>query len=77
MLSWFDPDPIRRGEMRADSKLTLLAAGLVAALLLSKPMSSGAWADERPNVAPAPTEQPTPPPAGGCPYRGGKLELIT
>jgi hypothetical protein len=72
------PDPVRRGLMRADSKLTLLAAGLVAVSLLAPTTSSGAWAGERSNASPAPTGQQTsPPPTGGCPYRGGKLELIT
>lgn len=64
--------------MRAGSKLTLLAASLVAALLLAQPLSSGAWADDRPNAAPAPAgQQASPPATSGCPYRGGKLELIT
>ncbi len=64
--------------MHAGPKLTLLAASLVGALALALPGGTGAGAEERPDAAaPAPTEQQTPSPAtGGCPYRGGKLELI-
>ena len=64
--------------MRAGPKLTLLATSLAAALMLALPASTGAWAEERPGTAaPTPVEQQTQPPAtGGCPYRGGKLELI-
>ncbi len=62
--------------MRAGPKLTLLAVSVAAALMLALPASSGA--EERPaTAAPTPAEQQTAPPAtGGCPYRGGKLELI-
>jgi hypothetical protein len=64
--------------MRSGSKLTLLAAGVAAAFVLTVQTNSEAWAEERPNAAPAPAEQPvSPPPKAGCPYRGGKLELIT
>jgi hypothetical protein len=65
--------------MRARSKLTLLATSLAAVLTSALPASTGARAEEPPGVAtPAPAEQQTLPPAtGGCPYRGGKLELIT
>ena len=64
--------------MRSGSKLTLLATGVAAAFVLTMQANCEAWADERPNAAPAPAEQPvSPPPRGGCPYRGGKLELIT
>jgi hypothetical protein len=62
--------------MRAGAKLTLFAAGLAAAFVL--PSGSGARAEEGQGAAtPTPVEQQTKPPAtGGCPYRGGKLELI-
>jgi hypothetical protein len=64
--------------MRAGSKLTLLAVGLMAAFVLAVRTNSEARAEERPSAAPAPAEQPvSPPPKSGCPYRGGKLELIT
>ncbi len=64
--------------MRAGAKLTLLAAGLAAAFMLVLPSGSGARAQEGQGTAtPTPVEQQTKPPAtGGCPYRGGKLELI-
>ncbi len=64
--------------MRAGSKLTLLAPGLAAAFMLGLPMGSGARAqDSQGTATPTPVEQQTKPPAtGGCPYRGGKLELI-
>lgn len=64
--------------MREGPKLTLLAGSLAAAVMFAPPASLGARADERPAAeAPAPAEQQTQPPAtGGCPYRGGKLELI-
>ena len=61
--------------MRAGSKLTLLAAGLTAAVVLVLPSAPGARAEE--GQAATPVEQQTKPPAtGGCPFRGGKLELI-
>jgi len=64
--------------MGAGSKLTLFVAGAAAAFMLAIHTGSRAWADERPNAAPAPAQQPaSPPPTAGCPYRGGKLELIT
>jgi hypothetical protein len=65
--------------MCARPKLTLLSTNLAAALMLALPASTGAWAEEPQGAAaPAPAEQQTLPPAtGGCPYRGGKLELIT
>jgi hypothetical protein len=64
--------------MRAGSKLTLLAASLVAVFVLAVRTNSETRAEERPNAAPAPAEQPvSPPPTSGCPYRGGKLDLIT
>ena len=46
--------------------------------MLALPASTGARAEEKPGAAaPTPAEQQTPLPAtGGCPYRGGKLELI-
>ena len=56
----------------------MLAASLAAAFVLAVRTNSEARAEERPNAAPAPAEQPvSPPPKSGCPYRGGKLELIT
>jgi hypothetical protein len=63
--------------MRAGSRLTLLAAGL-AAIVLALPAGAGARAEEGAGApTPTPTDQQTlPPSTGGCPYRGGKLELI-
>jgi hypothetical protein len=52
-------------------QLTLLAAGLGAAFMLVLPSGSGARAEEGQGAA-----TPTPPATGGCPYRGGKRELI-
>ena len=65
--------------MRAGPTLTLLTASIAAALVVALSATSAARADERPDAAaPAPAGQQTLPPAtGGCPYRGGKLELIT
>jgi hypothetical protein len=63
--------------MCVGSKLTLFAAGVAAAFVLTMRTNSAAWADEKQNAAPAPVEQPASPPKSGCPYRGGKLELIT
>jgi hypothetical protein len=64
--------------MRAGSRLTLLAAGLTAAIVLALPAGAGARAEEGAGApTPTPTDQQTlPPSTGGCPYRGGKLELI-
>jgi hypothetical protein len=62
--------------MRAGVKLTLLAAALATAFMLALPSGSGARAQEGQGTA-TPVEQQTKPPVtGGCPYRGGKLELI-
>jgi hypothetical protein len=60
--------------MRAGSRLTLLAAGLTVAIVLALP----ARAEEGAGAGtPTPTDQQTlPPSTGGCPFRGGKLELI-
>lgn len=60
--------------MRAGSRLTLLAAGLTVASVLALP----ARAEEGAGAGtPTPTDQQTlPPSTGGCPFRGGKLELI-
>jgi hypothetical protein len=65
--------------MRADPKLTLLTASVATALVLLLPAAPAVAADEQPNAAaPAPAGQQSAPPAtSGCPYRGGKLELIT
>lgn len=66
--------------MRQGQKLTLMAAALAAALSLAPPANALTLADERPSERAkddaVPNEQKTPPPSGGCPYRGGKLELI-
>ena len=63
--------------MRAGSRLTLLAAGLTAAIVLALPAGAGARAEEGAGAAtPTPTDQTLPPSTGGCPFRGGKLELI-
>jgi hypothetical protein len=61
--------------MRVGSKLTLSVAGLAAAAMLVLSPAAGARAEEGQGATPV--EQQTKPPAtGGCPYRGGKLELI-
>jgi len=59
-------------------RLTISAAGLAAAFTLALPPGSGARAQDGQGAAsPTPVEQQTIPPAtSGCPYRGGKLELI-
>ncbi len=63
--------------MRAGSRLTLLAAGLTVAIVLALPASAGARAEEGAGSGtPTPTDQTLPPSTGGCPFRGGKLELI-
>ena len=64
--------------MRAGSRLTLLAAGLTVAIALALPAGAGARAEEGAGAGtPTPTDQQTlPPSTGGCPFRGGKLELI-
>lgn len=48
------------------------------AIVLALPAGAGARAEEGAGAAaPTPTDQQTlPPSTGGCPYRGGKLELI-
>jgi hypothetical protein len=63
--------------MRAGSRLTLLAAGLTVAIVLALPAGAGARAEEGAGPGtPTPTDQTLPPSTGGCPFRGGKLELI-
>jgi hypothetical protein len=62
--------------MRAGSKLTLLAAGLAAAFMLVLPSAPGARAEEGQDAATPVEQQSKPPATGGCPYCGGKLELI-
>ena len=63
--------------MRAGSRLTLLAAGLTVAIVLALPAGAGARAEEGAGAGtPTPTDQTLPPSTGGCPFRGGKLELI-
>jgi hypothetical protein len=63
--------------MRAGSRLTLLAAGLTVAIVLALPAGAGARAEEGAGSGtPTPTDQTLPPSTGGCPFRGGKLELI-
>ena len=63
--------------MRAGSRLTLLAAGLTVAIVLALPAGAGALAEEGAGSGtPTPTDQTLPPSTGGCPFRGGKLELI-
>jgi hypothetical protein len=71
-------DPTREAWMRAGSKLMLLAAGLATAFMPGLPLGSAARAqDSQGTATPTRVEQQTKPPAtGGCPYRGGKLELI-
>ena len=63
--------------MLAGSRLTLLAAGLTVAIVLALPAGAGARAEEGAGSGtPTPTDQTLPPSTGGCPFRGGKLELI-
>jgi len=63
--------------MRAGSRLTLLAAGLTVAIVLALPAGAGARAEEGAGSGtPTPTDQTLPPSTGGCPFRGGNLELI-
>jgi hypothetical protein len=78
VLSCINPTQPGRQSMRAGPRLTLLAAALAAAFMLAPPASTSARAEDgQGTVAPTPTDQQTlPPSTSGCPYRGGKLELI-